>query len=476
MHATCRLLVIAALLPLAAATSATSVQRLPDGRFVEFGSKEGVPYLAQWTEGAWVPIPVAAELVPAKGEYESVGADAQGNLYVSYDDETNPKKKTGGLLARVGGGWARLGTFQKGWSGSSRIAAHSATDVFLDVWLTEERRRTLLHWDGTTYTAVSLPEGTEEMNGLLVHDGKLVLLAYGRGPSGTYRDASGAFRRTGDSWERMGAPAGGTTGMLITAADGTVWRLGRVAERWNGTQWEEGFPFANSSFDGYRITDACPGANGLLYLVLQDEDSKAHLACWPGSGGMLWLKGTPGSSKFDYGVYDLFVDEEAVLHANGKERYPFVDFDYATDGYPTRDDQARQVFDLFNAQIAAHGPISDRFLSANAAFNTSRTEADFQALTKATNDAMAWFSAAIEEAQNTGVGEKRNRLYDAHVAAITAGKDQTHYMFKMSEAIHNGTDFLAYSKDLTDANGRQVRAIEAMDLAAKSYVTRNGLN
>ena len=473
MRTTLRTFLLAALLLNTAAIWATSIQRLPDGTCMQYGHLNGVPHLAQWTSGAWAPIAVAAELVPAKGEYEGVTADAQGNLFVSYTDETNAKKKVGGLLARVGGTWSLLGALPKGCSGRSLIAALSPTDVYVDTWLTEERRSQLLHWNGSAFAVVPLPPATEEVNGLQVHDAGLVMLAYGRGPSGNYSDASSAFLLKEGGWERMGVPAAENTDLLFTGADGALWRMGRVAERWSASGWARGFTFDHSSSTGYRITDASPGTKGELYLVLQGPGSKDHLACWPGSGDLLWLKGTPQTAMFQYGAYDLFVDAEGVVHVNDKERYTFADFDFAADGYPTRDDKAREVFDLFNAQTAAYKTVSDPFLEAYSAFNTSKSASDFQQLTKAADKAQDWFSTAIVQLEGLGIGPTRNRLYDAQLAMMKAMKDQQHYMYLQSEALHKGTDFMAPSKDLMDANRRQVNAIEAMEKATKGYAARN---
>ncbi|MBK6626409.1 MAG: hypothetical protein IPG35_02305 [Flavobacteriales bacterium] len=64
-----------ALLVLTTATCATSAQRFPGGSKVQYGEKDGAPYLAQWTDGASVPIAVTAGVAPAKGEIEGVCAD-----------------------------------------------------------------------------------------------------------------------------------------------------------------------------------------------------------------------------------------------------------------------------------------------------------------------------------------------------------------------------------------------------------------
>ncbi|MBK7943499.1 MAG: hypothetical protein IPJ87_16760 [Flavobacteriales bacterium] len=48
---------------------------LPGGSKVQYGEKDGAPYLAQWTDGASVPIAVTAGVAPAKGEIEGVCAD-----------------------------------------------------------------------------------------------------------------------------------------------------------------------------------------------------------------------------------------------------------------------------------------------------------------------------------------------------------------------------------------------------------------
>lgn len=55
MHINHRTTLLAALLLHAAATWATTIQRMPDGSYLQYGHKDGVPYLAQWTDGAWAP-------------------------------------------------------------------------------------------------------------------------------------------------------------------------------------------------------------------------------------------------------------------------------------------------------------------------------------------------------------------------------------------------------------------------------------
>ncbi len=301
------------------------------------------------------------------------------------------------------------------------------------------------------------------------------MLAYGRGPSGNYSDASSAFLLKEGAWERMGAPAAENTDLLLTGADGTLWRMGKVAERWSASGWDRGFTFDHSSSTGYRITDVSPGTKGELFLVLRGPGSKDHLACWPGSGDALWLKGTPQTAKFEYGTYDLFVDAEGVVHVNDKERYTFTDFDFAADGYPTRDDKAREVFDLFKAQTAAYRSVSDPFLEAHSAYITSNSASDLQAVAAASAKCDAWYSTAIAQLEGLGIGPKRNRLYDAQLAMMKAMKDQQHSMYQISKAIHDGTDYMAHSDAQMDANRRQINAIEAMEKATKGYAARNGI-
>jgi len=151
--------VCALLLP-ATVVLASSISLLPDGTPVNVGDKNGVPLLEQWAGGRWEPIAVAPELVPAKGEFNEVTGDPQGNLYVTYADKGNEKRTTYGLLARVNGAWARLGELDKGWTTGGLLAAASPNDVHVAVWLTKERRRELAHWDGRAYTLSALPAGT----------------------------------------------------------------------------------------------------------------------------------------------------------------------------------------------------------------------------------------------------------------------------------------------------------------------------
>lgn len=58
---------------------------LPDGTPVRAGCNNNVSFLDQWTNGAWAPIAVPAELVPAMGGFEKIASDAQGNLMVEAE-------------------------------------------------------------------------------------------------------------------------------------------------------------------------------------------------------------------------------------------------------------------------------------------------------------------------------------------------------------------------------------------------------
>lgn len=312
----------------------------------------------------------------------------------------------------------------------------------------------------------------------MLHNGALVLLAYGKGPSGTYRDACSTYRLNGGTWERMGMPAAESVDLLLAVKGGELWRMGRTAERWNGSSWETGVRFPASYFGGYRIKEACAGMNGEFFLVLRDEDNKDHLACAPSDGELRWLKGTAEAAVFKYGLYDPFCDKDGSLyvdHAGSLLHFTAMDFDYAADGYPTKDEKAREVYTFFTAAVSGSGTATERFGAANKKYVGSRSEEDYLALEKAYESGLKWHVDAIAGMKALGIEENRNRLYDAFLSALEAGKDQLYYQWKMAEAIHAGGDFTAYSEDLMEANGRQVAAIAALDEATNGYATRNGI-
>lgn len=465
----CTLLPLVLLLAAPAYASAPSY--LPDGTPVQAGAKDDAPFLATWVDGAWTPIAIPAELVPTKGDFESVAADPSGNLYVAYSDESNPKKETSGLLARVDGTWSRLGPFQKTWSARSHLVARSPTDVFLEVWETKAGKALLLHWNGAAFDEVPLPEGTEELEDLLDSGGSIVVLVDSPSGDHTYRLAEGA-------WTAMGAVASESMALLRSGPDGSLWRLGRAAERWDGAAWEEVFTFPNSSLDGFRIDEACVGANGELYVVLEDQDYKDHLAYWPGHGSMGWYKGDPEQARFKYGLVDLFRDRDGALRlesAGEMMRFTLADFDYETDGYPSRDDRAREVLDLFDAFKQPYKELSLELVRLGKAMEASGSESDVLTYKDKAQETMVWASQATERMKALGLQPGRNRLYDANVAFLDALHDYVFLDYKRAEALQAGN----LDADLLDAwmksNTRLQIAFGEVQEEATAYTGRNGL-
>lgn len=456
---------------------AASLCRLPDGTVLQAGHKDGAPLLTQWSAGQWQPVELPAGLAPAKGRFNSICTDPQGNLYLVYEDDADPDKKGCGLLTRVGGAWSQVGTFNKDWSAYEHLAALSPAQVCIHIRNTRSKLYAIAEWNGSAYAEVALPAGAEEVDGLVAHNGALVLLVNGKGASGTYRDGKLAYRRTTDGWEPLGASANGTLDVLLSTGQ-ELYRLGRTAERWTGTAWESAFTFDGNWLDGDRITSACAGAQGELYVVLTDSDHQDHLACATPDGGLRLLHGSREKARFQRGLYDLFCDSDGVLHlteASDPLRFTDADFDFGDDGYPSRDEKAREMHRLFTALSGQHGAVMEPFGTAYVNYSRTQSEADHKAFEKAYGRAISWHTAAIDSMKALGIAPGRNRLYDAFLASLEAGSDQAYYQWKIAEAVHAQGDIGPPSTKLTEANHRNAAAVAAMQEAIKGYAARNGL-
>jgi len=469
----------------AEAQSYNAICTLHDGSLLQVGDKDDVPIMAAF-DTAWVVQPNPPG-TPVMGEFKTIATDAAGNLFVAYEDESNPKKTVEGFLRRVGGTWSSLPPLPKGWSGMYDPVTAGPDQLWFHTWHTDERRSVVVHWNGTDYTALPLPEHMKELHALFLDtDGALLA-------DGALGDGTAVYRFANGSWQAMGGALDGLhVDHFVRLSEGTLVcnvRRGAYSSsttalyRWNGQAWE---PLPGASIKAKRdVEDLCAGPDGRLYLLIEAADEKdrpQRLACWH-NGTLRWYKGTEETAlqknfSGNLNLYQLACDRTGLLHARdyGKQRtYPAADFDFEADGYPTRDDKAREVFDLFNAQMNGHQTASAPFLKAHSNFNTSKSASDLELLTKATNAGQAWYRTAIEQLEALGVAPKRNRLYDAQLAAMKAGKDQQHYMYLVAVAMHMGTDYMDHSKNLMDANRRQVNAIEAMENAAKGYPSRNGV-
>lgn len=467
-----------ALLLLATATCATSVQRLSDGSIVQYGEKDGAPYLAQWTDGAWVPITVTVGMAPAKGEFDAVCADAQGDLFVLCTDASNPDKKTSGLLARVGGAWSRLGALEKSWTVGSKLAAISPTAVFINVKLGKERKPAVGHWDGKGWSAVPLPASMEEIDDLAVHGGAVVVQANGRGPSGTYRDGKNAYRLVGGVLEQMGASAGGGIEQLLVADDGTLLRLGRVAEKWEDNAWTEAFTFENSSLDGYRIVRACAGPKDALYAVLTDQDHKDHLARATTGGGFAWFKGTAEAAKFEYGLYDLFCDATGALHltmAGDPMDIDMAGFGFAKDGYPEKDEMVHVVNLANKAIMLEYNRLSRELVKFDSTAQATKSAADISAYRDKAQGAMVWSTKNIEQLKALQVGRGRNRLHDALLDFLQIFHDYLFLDYKLVESLPSNDFDKDMDKEWHRSNIALQIAYNKLKEENASYAARNGL-
>ncbi|MCB0786653.1 MAG: hypothetical protein KDC02_20900 [Flavobacteriales bacterium] len=458
---------------------ATDVVTLSDGSVYQYGDKSDAPYIAQWTNGAWAPIALPAKLLPAKGSFEALGSDPQGNLYLTYEDASNEKKKAYGALARVDGAWSRLGALPKNWETGGHITARSPREVYLDVRLIKERSRLVAKWDGATFTELALPAGAEGVEGLRVHDGMVVLLVDGKGPSGTYRDGSIVYHlEGGGAWAPMGPPCEGSADLLLTVAPGVLWRLGSVAEYWDGMAWQQGFTFPNSSLDGYRIARACSGAEGDLYVVLTDKDNDDHLARATRTRGLSWYKGNEQTSKFEYGLYDPFLDADGALRLtmSGQAlRFTKADFSFGSDGYPEKDEMARAVHLAYKATVPTFNSFSRQLVHLDSVMSATAAKADVQAYKDKAQEAMVWCTATMDQLQALNVGPKRNRLHDALLEFLQLFHDQLYLNYRASEALLDG--------QLDEAQmQRWSRSYTAMQIAFNNlkqeeadYPRRNGL-
>lgn len=463
---------------LASISQATDVVTLSDGRVYQYGDKNNAPYLAQWTDGTWAPLTLPAELLPAKGSFEALGGDPQGNLYLTYEDASNEKKTAYGLLARVDGTWARLGALNKDWQPGGYITARSPREVYLDLRLIKERSRLVARWDGTAYTTIALPPGAEEVNGLLVHDGTVVLLVYGKGPSGTYRDGSIAYRLAGGTWDPMGAPPGASVDQLLPAGARLLWRMGRVAEYWDGAAWQEGFTFKNSSLDGYRIARACAGPEGDLYVVLTDKDNDDHLARATRSRGLSWYKGNEQTSKFKYGLYDPFVDTDGALRltmAGEALRFTQADFTFDTDGYPEKDEMVHPVHLAYKASVPTYNSFSRELVRLDSVMGATNAKADMLAYKDKAQEAMVWCTATINQLKALSVGPKRNRLHDALLEFLQTFHDHLYLDYRSAEALlEGGLDDEQKQRWMRSSTAMQI-AFNNLKQAEADYPRRNGL-
>jgi hypothetical protein len=451
--------------------------RLADGTPVWAGHDDGTPTLRQWTDGAWTAIGLPAELRPQVGAFSQVATDAQGSLYVGYEDKTPGAAAPAGVLARVDGTWSRLGTFDRAWTTVDALRVVSPTEVYLTTWTKAARKRAIVRWNGTAYAAIALPAGATEIVDLGLEGGALVAHFEAEGGDRTYRLAGGA-------WAPMGPPLKDDVNTLVNARDGSLWRLGEIVQRWTGGAWEE--PLGFTMPKAYEISDACVGATDDIYVVLavpygsmeadNPNDNKERVAVLRG-GKIQWLRGSESQARFDYSVNGLVVDASGQLHLHHSGTHVALapgELDFLSDGYPRLDVRAAEVLALAS-DVAEYSRVTLRHTELFYQYRKSGSEADYQAASQAGSKALGWCAKRVEALKALAIGPKQNRLYDALLPFYENAKDRHYYQIVIADALKAGREPSSDQARLDQVNARGGGLAAEVERAMAGYAARNGL-
>lgn len=457
-----------------------SVCTLPDGALVMVGHQNEVPVWAMHTE-AWAVQPNPAG-TPSAGRFNTVAADAAGNLYVAYEDKANPKKALEGLLVRANGTWTALPKLPKGWSGVYDVVASAPDKVWFRSWHSEERRTVLVHWNGTTYTELPLPAGAKELHTLFLDsDGALLT-------DGDMGNKEGVYRYTNGAWQPMGEALNVlritrfvrlSDGTLVCSAnkydDGT-----RSLFRWGGLLWVslQGAEVAEKR----DVEDLCAGPDGRLYLLIEADDEEGdpqRLACWQ-NGTLRWYKGSEANAVLEKNLYQLACDRTGLLHARtySKEHtFPWTDFEWATDGYPTTDARAAEVWELFKQQMADFAKVAKGVTDAYGTLAKERTELNALKVGSRYNDYYTFYTTRTDTlVEMTPKGA--NRLVDRYREHLKTSNLMYAAIRDHASAVGRGGE-PDWEKQLLDkvfaATEVSKRTEQALDAEILAYPLRNGL-
>lgn len=471
----------------ARAQSYNAVCTMADGSLLQVGHQNSVPIMALY-DAAWEVQP-NPDGTPEKGEFTAVFTDASGNMYLAYEDETNPKKKVEGFLQRVNGSWTDLPKLPKGWSGIYNPVAASPDKLWFHSWHSEERRTVLVAWNGTAYTELPLLEGMKELHTLFLDsDGTLLADGDRDKDAGVYRFANG-------SWQPMGGAMDGLhVEHIVRLSDGTLVCnvvRGSYSEatdalyRWTGTAW---VPLPGAEVAPKRdVEDLCSGPDGRLYLLIAADDEEGdpeRLACWT-NGTLRWYKGSEEKAvqrnfSGTINLYQLACDRAGLLHArdySAQRTFPWAEFEWATDGYPATDARAAEVWELYQQQQKAYGQKASAVNDAYRVLVKERTKLNGLAVGTRYDEWYTWMSketAVLVDLTPKGA----NRLVDRYREHLTSANLMYAALRDHASAVGRGGEY-DWEKTLldrvfaaTEVNQRTAQALEAEQLA---YPVRNGL-
>jgi hypothetical protein len=455
-----------------------TAHRMADGTLLRAGHRNDVPLLVQFT-GEWTEVKLPAELVPARGDLDGIGSDAQGNLYVAYTDESNPKKEVDGLLQRVGGTWSKLPPLPKGWSGVYSLCAASPEAVYFRS-RSAETGKLVVQWDGKSYRSLPLPATVEEVGALHVDmDGDLIMGADAGSDAAVYT-------WTNESWQPMGQPLDGYyVDQLIQLSD---WRLlcdvrsGGVYI-WNGTAWES-LP-SLVLMEGQEVEEWCTGPDGRLYMTLEnrvDKQTVQRLVCWQGDE-VRYYHGTVEAAIQKNRLTELGCDAAGILRADAYSGGAVIGpdaFDWAADGYPQRDADAKNVLHHFKTDEPEYGQRTSMMFGLFGKYFTEQVPDDqFKLNNYWVTNLDPWLRDAQSRLDALGVAPGTNRLYDAYMELLRSTHATYHAMNEMSAQHRSGLGGdearTKAMKDSEIAGARNLADLERIRAIQETYQGRNGL-
>lgn len=484
LHPLSVVLSLAALLPQCiSAQSYNAICTLPGGDLLMVGSTDDAPTLALHTD-AWAVQPNPAG-TPVKGDFTAACADAAGNLFVAFEDETNPKKPSEGLLRRVNGTWSRMPDPPKGWKGVNNPVAAGPDKLWFHAWLTEERRSVLVHWNGTDYTPVPLPENMKELHTLFLDtDGALLA-------DGDMGDKEGVYRYTNGAWQPMGEALDVLRiTRFVRLSDGTlVCSANKYGDdrhalfQWRGLLW---LPLPGAELAAERdVEDLCTGPEGRLYLLIEadeEEGDPQRLACWQG-GTLHWYKGNEANAVLRDGtgtinLYQLACDRTGLLHARDhshQRTYPPADFEWASDGYLPTDARAAEVWTLFKQQNTVYRQKAAAIHDAYRALANDRTELNALEVGSRYNEWYGWLSTATDTLVDL-VPKGTNRLVDRYREQLKTANAMYAAMRTQASAMGRGdASARTLVDDVLSTTSANHETGVALDAEILIYPLRNGL-
>jgi hypothetical protein len=146
---------------------------------------------------------------------------------------------------------------------------------------TNAYRTVALHWTGAGWSAIRLPRTRGSLSSVACISTRNCWAA------GSFKTAGLAFHWNGARWAQVTLPPGAGSGDIACPAAKDCWIVGSGALHWNGSRWSE-VPLPRRPKLTNRFWTACPATNSCwtVEMYSSDEDTFNEAVHW---NGMRWV-------------------------------------------------------------------------------------------------------------------------------------------------------------------------------------------